>query len=154
MEDTMNKIKFLKFWSVAVGSMDAVTGLLLMFVPALVLGLLNIEPPSPDALVFLSWIGVFVCGVGLSYGLALGKRSRGETVWMFTALIRILVALFLTVKILNGSLAPAWAVVAVSDAFGGGGADCHPEGRVVEGSRRNEHACARRSSWRRCMGIS
>ena len=28
---TMNKIQFLKFWSVAVGSMDAVTGLLLIF---------------------------------------------------------------------------------------------------------------------------
>lgn len=112
----MNKIKFLRFWSVAVGSMDAVTGLLLMFFPSLVLGLLNIDPPSPDALVFLSWMGVFICGVGLSYGLALGRRSRGETVWAFTALIRAMVAVFLTVRIINGSLAPAWAVVGASDA--------------------------------------
>ena len=88
----MNKIKFLKFWSVAVGSMDAVTGLLLIFVPALVLRMLGIATPSGDALVFLSWIGVFVSGVGLSYGLALGRRSRGETVWVFTALIRAMVA--------------------------------------------------------------
>jgi hypothetical protein len=117
MEDTMNKIQFLKFWSVAVGSMDAVTGLLLIFFPSLVLGLLRIDPPSPDALVFLSWMGVFICGVGLSYGLALGRRSRGETVWAFTALIRGMVAVFLTVRIMNGSLAPAWAVVGVSDAF-------------------------------------
>jgi hypothetical protein len=117
MEDTMNKIQFLRFWSVAVGSMDAVTGLLLMFFPSLVLGLLKIDPPSPDALVFLSWMGVFVCGVGLSYGLSLGRRSRGETVWAFTALIRAMVAVFLTVKIINGSLAPAWAVVGASDAF-------------------------------------
>lgn len=113
----MNKIKFLRFWSVAVGSMDAVTGLLLVFSPSLVLGLLNIDPPSPDALVFLSWMGVFICGVGLSYGLALGQRSRGETVWAFTALIRAMVAIFLTVKIINGSLAPAWVVVGASDAF-------------------------------------
>jgi hypothetical protein len=117
MEDTMNKIQFLKFWSVAVGSMDAVTGLLLVFFPSLVLGLLRIDPPSPDALVFLSWMGVFICGVGLSYGLALGRRSRGETVWAFTALIRGMVAVFLTVRIINGSLAPAWAVVGASDAF-------------------------------------
>lgn len=113
----MNKLIFLKFWSVAVGSMDAATGLLLIFVPALVLGMLGITPPSPDALVFLSWIGVFVCGVGLSYGLALGKPSRGETVWVFTALIRSMVAVFLTVRIINGTLAPAWMVVGISDAF-------------------------------------
>lgn len=113
----MNKIKFLRFWSVAVGSMDAVTGLLLMFFPSLVLGLLNIDPPSPDALVFLSWMGVFICGVGLSYGLALGRRSRGETVWAFTALIRAMVAVFLTVRIIHGTLAPAWLVVGASDAF-------------------------------------
>ncbi len=113
----MNKIKFLKFWSVAVGSMDAITGLLLVFFPSFVLGLLNIDAPSPDALVFLSWMGVFICGVGLSYGLALGRRSRGETVWVFTALIRAMVAVFLTVKIMHGSLAPAWAVVGASDAF-------------------------------------
>lgn len=113
----MNKIQLLKSWSVAVGSMDAVTGLLLIFFPALVLGMLGIATPSPDALVFLSWMGVFICGVGLSYGLALGSRSRGETVWVFTALIRAMVSVFLTVKIIQGSLTPAWAVVGASDAF-------------------------------------
>lgn len=113
----MNKVQLIKFWSVAVGSMDAVTGLLLVFFPSLVLGLLRIDPPSPDALVFLSWMGVFICGVGLSYGLALGRRSSGETVWAFTALIRAMVAVFLTVRIIHGSLAPAWALVGVSDAL-------------------------------------
>jgi hypothetical protein len=62
-------------------------------------------------------MGVFICGVGLSYGLALGRRSRGETVWAFTALIRAMVAVFLTVRIISGSLAAAWAVVGASDAF-------------------------------------
>lgn len=113
----MNKIQFLRFWSLAVGAMDAITGLLLIVAPGLVLGVLGIAKPSPDALVFLSWMGVFICGVGLSYGLALGRRSRGETVWVFTALIRAMVAVFLTVKIMQGSLAPAWAVVGVSDAL-------------------------------------
>lgn len=116
----MTKSRFLKFWSVAVGAMDAVTGLLLILVPELVLRLLRIDPPSPDAMVFLSWIGVFVMAVGLSYGFALrGRRSAGETVWMFTALVRILVCVFLTTRITMGCIAPAWLVVAVSDGVVG-----------------------------------
>jgi hypothetical protein len=112
----MTKTNFLKIWSVVVGAMDALTGILLIIAPAAVLGLLQIEPPSPDALVFLSWIGVFVMAVGLSYGLALGKhRGRGEAVWLFTSLVRMLVAVFLTVMIVRGSLASAWAMVALSD---------------------------------------
>jgi hypothetical protein len=112
----MNKSNFLKFWSIAVGSMDALTGILLIFFPVLVLKMLKIEPPSADALVFLSWIGVFVMSVGLSYGLALGKRGRAEAVWVFTSLVRIMVAVFLMVRILDGSLQRAWALVALSDA--------------------------------------
>lgn len=112
----MNRLMFLKFWSVAVGAMDALTGLLLVIAPGFVLQLLRIAPPSPDAMVFLSWIGIFVMSVGLSYGFALGKhRGRGETVWVFTALVRILVAFFLAVRIAGGSLESAWAVVALSD---------------------------------------
>jgi hypothetical protein len=114
----MTKTRFLKFWSVAVGSMDALTGLLLIFAPGLVLRLLKIAEPSPDAMVFLSWIGVFVMAVGLSYGLALGKRrGAGEAVWMFTSLVRILVAVFLIIRITQGDMAPAWALVAFSDGM-------------------------------------
>jgi hypothetical protein len=115
MENKMNKIQFLRFWSLAVGSMDAVTGLLLVFAPALVLKLLGIAPPSADALVFVSWIGVFVAAVGLSYAMALGGAARGETVWGFTALVRILGAVFLTIRIFDGTLAPAWGMVAGTD---------------------------------------
>ena len=112
----MNKLLYLKIWSIGMGSMDALTGLLLILAPKRVLALLKIAPPSPDALVFLSWIGVFVMAVGLSYGMALGKRrSQSETVWAFTALVRIMVAVFLTTKITQGALPAAWAVVAVSD---------------------------------------
>ena len=114
----MNRVGFLRFWSVAVGSMDAVTGLLLIFVPQLVTRLLGISPP-PAAMVFLSWIGVFVMSVGLSYGFALGGRGRGEVVWAITAWVRILVAVFLTVKIVEGTLVPAWGVVGISDGLVG-----------------------------------
>ncbi len=112
----MTKTRFLKFWSVAVGSMDALTGMLLIFMPELVLRLLRIEAPPPDAMVYLKWIGVFVMAVGLSYGLALGKhRGAGEAVWMFTSMVRILVAVFLTIQITADVMAPAWVVVALSD---------------------------------------
>lgn len=112
----MNKTQFIRIWSVAMGAMDAMTGLLLVFFPGQVLKLLGIGLPSADALVFLSWIGVFVCGVGLSYGLALGRRSQGEAVWMFTALVRSMVAVFLLIQILSAALVPAWGLVAFSDA--------------------------------------
>lgn len=112
----MTKVGFLKYWSVMVGAMDALTGLLLVFFPDLVLRMLKIEPPPAEALVFLSWIGVFVMSVGLSYGLALGRRGRGEAAWIFTSLVRMMVAVFLTVRILDESLPGAWALVAAADA--------------------------------------
>lgn len=112
----MTRAVFLKFWSLVVGTMDAVTGLALVIAPAAVLELLQIPPLSSDAQVFVSWVGVFVLAVGLSYGLALlPRRRRGETVWMITALVRMLVAGFLTVKILDQSLPMAWAVVGITD---------------------------------------
>ena len=97
------------------GSMDALTGLMLIADPAGVLRLLGIPSPSPDALVFLSWIGVFVMAVGLSYGLALNRRGRGEAVWMITSGVRMMVAVFLTFRILDNSLENPWVLVAVSD---------------------------------------
>lgn len=113
----MNKAAFLKLWTVGVGAMDALTGLLLVISPTLVLSLLRITPPSAETLPFISWIGIFVMAVGLSYGLALSTRvGRGETVWSFTALVRLLVALFLLVKITTGVLPLAWGIVAASDA--------------------------------------
>lgn len=112
----MNKKKFITVWSVSVGVMDAVTGLLLILVPSQVLRLLGIAPPSAEALVYLSWVGVFVAGIGLSYAMVLGDRRRGRTVWMFTALMRALVAVFVIWRIADGSLVPLWVVVALTDA--------------------------------------
>jgi hypothetical protein len=111
----MNKQQFVIWWSAAVGAMDAVTGLLLVVAPALVLKLLGIPLPSLDALVFLSWMGVFVAGVGLSYGLVLIDRKSGPTVWMITALVRVLVGVFVSWRIMDGSLVPLWAAVALTD---------------------------------------
>jgi len=114
----MDKTIFLKLWSAAVGAMDALTGLLLIFAPGLVLRLLGIDVPSDDSLVFLSWIGVFVAAVGLSYAFAFVRhRGWGEAVWLFTALVRIMVCVFLVTRITMEDMAPAWIVVAVSDGL-------------------------------------
>lgn len=111
----MNKTKFLIGWSAVVGAMDALTGLLLVVTPAATLQLLNIIPPSADALIFLSWIGVFVGAVGLSYGLVLINRRRGPTVWMFTALVRGLVGVFVVCQIAAENLSLQWVAVALTD---------------------------------------
>lgn len=103
-----------KWWSVLAGSMDALTGILLVFAPGLVLRLLGISHAGP--LVFVSWIGVFVAAVGLSYGLVFRGPAAGETVWAFTALARSLVFVFLTVHVALGRMETAWLLVAVSDA--------------------------------------
>lgn len=113
----MKKITILKWWSVGTGAMDAVTGLLLIVAPLLVLQLLGIAPLANEALVFLNWIGVFVMAVGMSYGLALTGRARGEAVWMFTGLVRAMVAIFLISKVLFGALEPAWLLVAAGDGI-------------------------------------
>jgi len=111
----MNRLKFLYLWSVAVGAMDAVTGLLLIFAPALVLKMLFISAPPAEAWVFLSWMGVFITGVGLCYGYVFKGAREAEVVWRITANIRLLVGVFLCWKILAGNLAPAWGLVACTD---------------------------------------
>lgn len=112
----MNKQKFLIAWSLAVGAMDAATGILLVFAPSFVTGLLGIAEPAANAAIFLSWMGIFITGVGLSYGFALGGRSEGIAVWKITSLIRLLVAVFVSWKAATGELEPRWLLVAASDA--------------------------------------
>lgn len=113
----MNKREIIKWWSVGAGSMDAITGLLLIVAPAMVLRLLGIAQLAAESLIFLNWVGVFVMAVGLSYGIALTGRARGEAVWMFTGLVRILVAVFLTIRVVTGAMEPAWLLVAASDGL-------------------------------------
>lgn len=111
----MKKSSILKWWSVGAGGMDALTGLLLIVAPLWVLRTLGISPLADESLLFLSWVGVFVLAVGTSYGLTLTGRARGETVWMFTAWVRGLVAVFLTIKVMTSAMEPAWWLVAASD---------------------------------------
>jgi hypothetical protein len=112
----MKRQTFLKLWSAGAGAMDAITGLMLIFAPELTLRLLDIAPPPAGATVFLGWIGVFVMSVGLSYGLALRRGSHGEAVWMFTALVRSAVAVFVATQVWHGALETRWILVAIADA--------------------------------------
>jgi hypothetical protein len=102
------------------GSADALTGALLLASPALTLGLMGIGtvPAEP---VFLRFVGVFVGAVGLSYLLPFAgdparRATRLRTVLEVTALVRACVAVFVALAIASGSLALAWASVAVTDA--------------------------------------
>jgi hypothetical protein len=115
----MNRLLFLKLWSFAVGAMDTCTGFMLIAVPGLTLRLMSVPAVGTEALAFLSWMGVFIAGVGLSYALVLRGNREGETVWIFTAIVRLLVAVFLTARITSGSFSNAWALVAATDAVVG-----------------------------------
>ena len=111
----MNRLNFLRLWSLAVGGMDACTGLMLVFAPAPTLRLMQVPEVAPAALIFLSWMGVFIGSVGLSYALVLKGSREAETVWIFTAVVRLAVACFLVAEIFSGSLPSAWLLVAVTD---------------------------------------
>ncbi|MBC8126933.1 MAG: hypothetical protein H8M99_07300 [Gloeobacteraceae cyanobacterium ES-bin-144] len=112
----MNHAILLKTWSIIIGVMEVLTGLIFILAPGSVLRLLKVEFPSQEALVFLSWIGVFIMAVGLSYGLALRHRARGETVWAFTSLVSIMIVVFLTWHILDETMRREWAVLVMIHA--------------------------------------
>ncbi len=99
--------------------MDLTTGALLVFDPALTLGLMGIEtlPAEP---IYLSWIGVFVASIGASYGLpylAKGAEqvSRLRATLLFTGLTRFLVGLFVGAALMRHQLEAGWSLVAVAD---------------------------------------
>ncbi len=103
------------------GLSDASTGALLMVDPSWTLRLMRLQAP-PGALPFLSFIGVFVLSVGIAclYGAIVAAHPvsahKLEVVWLLTAVTRGLVAAFVVVKLLSGSLEGGWAIIAGFDA--------------------------------------
>jgi hypothetical protein len=94
----------------------------LVLAPGLVTALLGI-PGLPAEPIFLRWIGVFVGGVGLAYLFPFlpGARPPGLAVRLgvvieVTALIRTLVAVFVTFATAARALPAAWLSVAATDA--------------------------------------
>ncbi len=113
------KRRILLGYQVITGLSDTATGLLLVFAPALTLHLMKLQA-APEALPFLSYIGVFVLSVGIAclYGAILTNHpEKLEVVWLLTAITRALVAVFVIAKILSGTLEPGWISVAITDAL-------------------------------------
>jgi len=107
---------WIPFWNLAVGAMDACTGILLMVAPAFTLRLMKLEVPA-GILPFIGWIGAFVFAVGSAYFFALRSPGEGTAmVWRITAFARTVVAGYLVWKISTGSLSTGWATVAATDA--------------------------------------
>ena len=102
------------------GVSDTATGLLLIAAPVLTLRLMHLHA-AEDALPFLSYIGVFVLSVGVAclYGawlaLNISPPDKLEVIWLFTAMTRGLVAVFLAIKLASGVLEAGWFTVALTD---------------------------------------
>lgn len=99
------------------GTMDLGTGLGLVFMPALTLGLMRVTVPGSEALVYLQFVGVFVGAVGFSYLWALwrGLAADLRTVFRFTVPFRLAAGLFCAVGVVRGVLSPMWLSVTLAD---------------------------------------
>ena len=115
----MNSPRFISLFHYGTGLMDTLTGLCLIFLPAWTLNLMGVSPRTDH--IFVSYIGIFVCAVGYSHFLAGPfptddtSRERWKTIWKISSLVRILVALFVLVKIMRSQFEPAWISVAATD---------------------------------------
>lgn len=105
------------------GLCDTTTGFLLIGAPAFTLHMMGLSIiPSPVA--FVRYIGVFVFSVGLTYmwivlRFPLHPRATPvwSTQWKVTALIRLLVAVFVVWQVASGGVEVRWMSVAFSDGL-------------------------------------
>lgn len=111
--------KKLLLWNGCVGSMDAITGILLMCFPSFTLELMQLPAIAGESMVFLSWIGAFVFSTGAAYFLVMSKKSyvHGPILWRFTSLVRCVIAIFVSIKVATNTLPLGWLTVAITDAF-------------------------------------
>lgn len=99
---------------------DSLTGALLVFAPAWTLTLLGVRQP-PRPLAFISFIGVFVLSVGLAYlwtarlPMRPANSPHWQMTWVFTALVRTLVATYLIFTVATGRMEFSWLTVALVD---------------------------------------
>ncbi len=111
--------RLISVYSLLAGAGDGMTGVLLVGAPGFTLELLAI--PVPAEPIYLRFVGVFVGCVGLAYlypFLLPGSPRRWQrqaVVLEVTALVRLAVALFLTVAMARGALAVAWITVLLTD---------------------------------------
>lgn len=105
----------LKLFQWAVGACDASTGVLLVFAPVWTLHLMGMKNiPNPADII--SFVGIFVMAVGVSYFLVNREDVSGwKMQWKVTSLVRLSVACFLTWKILGANWEMLWATVLLTD---------------------------------------
>ncbi len=98
-----------------IGAMDACTGMLLVVAPVWTLHLMGIQNiPQPADII--SYVGIFVMAVGLSYFLVSESDCAGWRMqWKVTALVRLLVACFLAWKIFIQGWEMRWVSVLLTD---------------------------------------
>ncbi len=112
---------WLLLYQLAAGLSDTCTGLLLVIAPTLTLHLMRVDE-APVPAVFVSYIGAFVLGVGLTYLWILLRQWRGlsspsewEAHWRATAVIRSCIAVFVFAQVAGAHLERSWISVAASD---------------------------------------
>jgi hypothetical protein len=117
---SVSPIRWLPAFQWLAGAGDTATGALLLVAPTMTLKWMGVQQ-LPQPIEFASFIGAFVLGVGLTYLWAARwprdakTAARWQTLWTVTALIRSLVAGFLTWQLLAGRLEKAWVTVALTD---------------------------------------
>jgi hypothetical protein len=112
----MSANRFARWFVLAAGGMDFLTGIGLVLAPAKLLPVMGVAVPGVEALVFLRWVGVFVAAVGFIYLWAwLRPVSVLWATLELTTFIRLAVGLFCTVAIARGWLAVDWVSVPVTD---------------------------------------
>ena len=105
----------IKLYQWGVGGMDACAGFLLVFFPAWTLNLMGMTQ-VPEPVDIISFVGIFVMAVGLSYFLVREKDVVGwEMQWRVSGVMRACVACFLAWKIFGSDWEIRWATVLFTD---------------------------------------
>lgn len=110
-------LRFARWFAVAAGGGDFLTGVGLVAAPTLTLGAMGVAVPGAEALVFLRFVGAFVGAVGASYWIALATRQpdRLWAVFRVTLVLRLSAGTFVLGAVATGALVWPWLSVTATD---------------------------------------
>ncbi|MEI6604633.1 MAG: hypothetical protein WCP35_04940 [Verrucomicrobiota bacterium] len=108
-----SKVQAVKIWSILLGSVNVLVGLLLVAFPVMFATKLGLTTPNSVVPAALSGIGVLVGAMGVSYFVALVPLKAGKIVWCVTALLHGMVAVSLVWLFEIEWLPSNWLPVAV-----------------------------------------
>jgi len=107
------KVKLVKIWSILMGLVNLLVGLLLVVFPVALATMLGMAAANSEAPAALSGIGVLVGGMGLTYFVVLVPFKGGRIVWCVTSLLHGVVAVSLIWLFEIDWLPSNWLPVAV-----------------------------------------